>query len=539
MELGKQNLQVALVGRQVTPNSQAYSLEKDQKIQKYSSSTSSNSQDGMKSIYSEYGVGSKMKIGTLKIVIIAILFLILDFIFREDIFEYEIQLLSYLRANIQSPGFYTFCKSILWLTELETIKILCIILYFFIDPMIAFKTGILTYIAIYASVNLKFMYAIPRPFWIDHTIDVTTCSLDFSGPSDHTCIGSFFYTYATLYYYFINEDKRFDSEESVSSDPGWISRHKNQINIFLCISIIVIVMLFTGFSLFLLGQTFMFESTIGIIYSILFALFCLKVDNQFYKYSYNTAFNIEKSRRYKFLLLFICIGLFSSNLLIKQLTEDKNLSFSKWAQAPCIVENGTHLRYDLGGDYTFFDNYILFMIVGCVFGCAFASSQIDDFLSRETKTYKKVIRTIIGLIIILGIELGSQAIPVDNYLTEFIFRYGLPNYVMGYFCYGIYPIIWQYLCLLGDAENYSTDESELDQQEESHIQEESHQTSVSSTRQEDTGVLPPIAIRNLDSNSRATSGNDDLETTKKIKNLKLKRINLERRDIDFFKPEEP
>lgn len=208
MELGNQNLQKALLGRQITPNSQAYSHERDQKNQPYSSSSSSNSHAGMKSMYSEVGVSSKMKIGTLEILVVAAIFLILDFIFREDIFGYEIQLLGYLRANIQSPGFYTFCRSILWLTELETIKILSIALYFFIDPMIAFKTGILTYIAIYASVNLKFMYAIPRPFWIDHTIEVDSCSFDFSGPSDHTCIGSFFYTYATLLYYFLHEDKR-------------------------------------------------------------------------------------------------------------------------------------------------------------------------------------------------------------------------------------------------------------------------------------------------------------------------------------------
>ena len=63
-------------------------------------------------------------------------------------------------------------------------------------------------------------------------------------------------------------------------------------------------MLFTGFALMITGQTFMFESTIGIIYSTLFALTCLKIDQKFYKYCDKTAFDIKYSRRYKFYALF-------------------------------------------------------------------------------------------------------------------------------------------------------------------------------------------------------------------------------------------
>lgn len=97
--------------------------------------------------------------------------ILIDFMFREAIFEYELDIIVKFREVYQHNLLYHFCSILVKLTEINTIKILCIILYFCTDPMLAFKTGLLTYIAIYLITTLKILYAIPRPFWLDYRID--------------------------------------------------------------------------------------------------------------------------------------------------------------------------------------------------------------------------------------------------------------------------------------------------------------------------------------------------------------------------------
>ena len=48
-------------------------------------------------------------------------------------------------------------------------------------------------------------------------------------------------------------------------------------------------------------------------------------------------------------------------------------------------------------------------------------------------------------------------IPVDNYITDFIFCYGIPNFFISYFSYGLYPLTWQYFGLIEESENSSSD----------------------------------------------------------------------------------
>mmetsp|Transcript_24419 Transcript_24419/g.21675 ORF Transcript_24419/g.21675 Transcript_24419/m.21675 type:complete len:95 (-) Transcript_24419:601-885(-) len=94
------------------------------------------------------------------------------------------------------------------------------------------------------------------------------------------------------------------------------------------------MMLFTGFALFVLGQTFMVESTVGIIYSTLFALVCLNVDRQFYKYLEKNVLDIYKSRRFKFYAMFFCTFLFAGNIIFKTLSMDDVFHKQSWMLTP-------------------------------------------------------------------------------------------------------------------------------------------------------------------------------------------------------------
>jgi len=135
----------------------------------------------------------------------------------------------------------------------------------------------------------------------------------------------------------------------------------------------------TAISLFYLSQTFLFSSLIGMIYSTLFAIVLLSMDDQIHKLILKTCFNMYKSRWYKFKLLFICIGI---SVFLAVFYNFAVMSYSHkeiWMRSDCLQKRMP--AYKLGLDYTFFDFSILSTFIGCVFGCSFAATKIDSFLS--------------------------------------------------------------------------------------------------------------------------------------------------------------
>jgi hypothetical protein len=117
-----------------------------------------------------------------------------------------------------------------------------------------------------------------------------------------------------------------------------------------------------------------------------------------------------------------------------------------WLQSKCL--QNTVFKYRMGIDYTYFDFTMLFALIGATFGCAFANSKIDGYLSQETSTAIRLFRTIVGMVLFKSIFVLCSLIPVDNYLTEYFFIKALPNFVASYFVYGIYPYSWVYLGLI-------------------------------------------------------------------------------------------
>ena len=402
-----------------------------------SSSTSTDSNQDQGAL--KYKSSDKIhmhRIDSKKILIVAMIVILLDFMFRDVIFQYELGMIQKFRDFYNKQTMDTICRFIIFFTEIRFIKGFCIVLYLYSDPLLAFKTGILTYIAIYTITTLKIMYSIPRPFWLDEEIDTSLCKLDFSGPSDHTWVGCFFYTYVILVYFYKYAEK------------------KNFILISCLLAANCILMLLTSFALFMLGQTFLFESTVGIIYSTLFALVCLNIDEPFSKYCEKLAFDIYMSRRYKFYALFTCMGVFVVNIIQRRFMLDHYRILHNWVNTPWVRQHG--FKYNIGIDYSFFDYSIIFTIIGCIFGCSFATTRIDNYLIRRTPLWKRIVRTIIGFSIWAVIYTIARIIYVDNYPSDFILKKWVPHFMIAYFAYGLYPCTWLYFGLV-DYEDDSSD----------------------------------------------------------------------------------
>lgn len=112
--------------------------------------------------------------------------MLIGIIFKELVLEQEIKLMTYLRN--QENFSYTIELISTWVlipTDLDFIQYACVFIYCFSDPLLAFKCTFIIQIQIFFVTILKVFSTIPRPYWIDHKLDVTICQLDYSGPSDH------------------------------------------------------------------------------------------------------------------------------------------------------------------------------------------------------------------------------------------------------------------------------------------------------------------------------------------------------------------
>lgn len=92
--------------------------------------------------------------------------------------------------------------------EVLVIEALAVFIYLFADPLLGFKISMVTFFGIFIISFTKLVYQIPRPFWKYLDIEGKKCSYDFSGPSDHTFVTTFFYSYVILIFSKYSETRR-------------------------------------------------------------------------------------------------------------------------------------------------------------------------------------------------------------------------------------------------------------------------------------------------------------------------------------------
>jgi hypothetical protein len=250
---------------------------------------------------------------------------------------------------------------------------------------------------------------------------VTECALDYSGPSDHICVGSLFYTYLILIFYYKYSERR------------------HTLFVIGMVLIANLYMVITALALFYLGQTFLFESAAGMAYSLLITVFFLNIDKNIHKYCEKLCFDIFSSRRQKFLLLFRCAGALVATVIYYRISFSQYVLRPEWMKSQCLQEK--LFLYRIGIDYSYFDLAVMFMLVGATFGCAFATTNIDCYLFQDTSIQKRLLRTAIGVTVAISIYRVSDYIPADNYVTNYFFRKSVPNFLAAYFVYGLFPYL--------------------------------------------------------------------------------------------------
>ena len=142
-------------------------------------------------------------------------------------------------------------------------------------------------------------------------------------------------------------------------------------------------------------------------------------------------------------MLFYCTAAMVIAIMFYRFTINDYMMKPQWLKSDWIREKV--FKYRLGLDYSYFGFAVLFALVGATFGWAFANTEIDNYLFEGTTPDKRGLRAVIGVLITIMIYKLFHLLPVDNYLTDYVFYRALPNLIVTYTIFGIYPVFCKHI----------------------------------------------------------------------------------------------
>lgn len=220
--------------------------------------------------------------------VVAMIALPMELVLRNIVFDSEKNMIVNFQNTFPGEFFTVFCEIIVFLGEVLFVEALAVFIYLFADPLLGFKSSIVTFLGVFFIAFIKLLYQIPRPYWKFNEVLGKTCNFDFSGPSDHAFLTTFFYAYNIIIFSKYSERRR----------PKLVLG---------LLGLNAVLVILVSFSMNYLGNTFLFESLIGMIYGVLYCIICISLDAEIHTICEKTAFIVKSSRKYKFKLFFLCL----------------------------------------------------------------------------------------------------------------------------------------------------------------------------------------------------------------------------------------
>lgn len=210
------------------------------------------------------------------------------------------------------------------------------------------------------------------------------------------------------------------------------------------------------------GTIYIYQNVIGMLYGLIYLVLCMNFDTEIHRMCEKTGFIVQSSRKNKFYLFFLCIGLFVASLIYY------NSELDQWTMPQTWVVNASTDNQDcrnslvqtsnnrLGLDQTYYQSAIVFFITGMGFGTSYSLVHVDCLDWVHTKLYLRLIRAVIGCGIAGVTFYGFQKIPTNDNPTKYFFHFALPYLLLSFFIYGVFPILCSKIYLVNyNQSNYS------------------------------------------------------------------------------------
>ena len=171
-------------------------------------------------------------------------------------------------------------------------------LHLFSDCWLAYKTTLVTCMAITWLTFLQLSFKSGRPFWDYAEISSNGhCYYSFAGPSQSAFTMTFFWPYVIIMFLF-------KYYKSPNKCVNWCL-------IFVLLLTWVDIYLFT----YINGLNYIYQLVIGQLTAFCYLVATLVFDNEVHRYTLRTGFSIRSSRARKFYLFFFMLGLFVAILI--------------------------------------------------------------------------------------------------------------------------------------------------------------------------------------------------------------------------------
>ena len=95
-------------------------------------------------------------------------------------------------------------------------------------------------------------------------------------------------------------------------------------------ALLTVLTLIVVFSMWVFGLVYLYQSLVSILYSFSFLVLCINFDNEILDKCEKIGFIVRSSRKYKFYLLFACIGFFIFSVFTMSVSETDWKSEQKW-----------------------------------------------------------------------------------------------------------------------------------------------------------------------------------------------------------------
>ena len=245
-------------------------------------------------------------------IVVAIILIPLQVFLKTTLQKYENELIISTQKNM-SNSLLEFLEIFSYSSNIRFILVCGLVLFYLTDSLISFKSTLLYCFGIFSMVMLKVIYTSPRPYWVNGNVNVfgENCYFDFASPSTHIFDIVFYWNYNILMYF---------TKYTQQVNKPWVITLYSLLGIYLVLTIL---------AQFLYGLLYIYQSFISILFSLTYLVLCLNFDNEILNLCEKIGFIVRSSRKYKFMLFFICLGLFVLALIIVN-SQSQSWSIQMW-----------------------------------------------------------------------------------------------------------------------------------------------------------------------------------------------------------------
>lgn len=189
---------------------------------------------------------------------------------------------------------------------------------------------------------------------------------------------------------------------------------------------------------------------------------CLTFDSEIHRYCERTGFVLRSSRSRKFYLFFFVLFLMVFLIVVYYCLAAVWHMPQDWIvnavrdESTCKKQFSEHANNTLGMQWTFEKSFVLFVVIGAIFGQPFTLLYLSPMRWVHTTLWKRLVRMVIGIAISASFWTFMHYITrnTNDMVAHYFFGEALPSFICSFFIFGLFPVICQCIGLVQSEKEF-------------------------------------------------------------------------------------